>query len=105
MGKEIGKNYKYSQSQLSTSSLKSPVCSSSASQTPPSIELTTMSVPYVRYKKKNNFVLCSENSIHNDLSIINNDDIQSCETRKNKIIGFQPLQILITMHNVLLPHP
>ena len=38
------------------------------------------SVPFVIEKKQNNFVLCSQNSIYNDVSISNNNDIQSCET-------------------------
>ena len=38
-----------------------------------------MSVPYVRDKNLNNYVLYSQNTIQNDVSITNNDDIQSCE--------------------------
>ena len=75
---------KYSQSQISTSSLKAPVSSSSAPQSSLAIELTTMSVPSVRYKNQNNYVLCSQNTIHNDVSITNNDDIQSIETARKK---------------------
>ena len=44
MGKDIGQIYKHSQSQLSTSSLKAPVSSSSEPQTSSAIELTTTSV-------------------------------------------------------------
>ena len=47
MGKDIGQIYKYSQSQLSTLSLKVPVISYSDPQTPSAIELTTTSVPSV----------------------------------------------------------
>ena len=80
MGKDIGWIYKHGQSQISNSSFKSPDCSYLASQTSSSIELTTIYVPYVRDKKQNNSVLGSKNSIQNDLSITNNDNIQSCET-------------------------
>ena len=84
MGKDIGKIYKYSQSQLSTSSLKAPVSSSSDPQTSSAIGLTTTSVPSVRDKNQNNYVLYSQNTIHNDASITNNDDIQSCETARKQ---------------------
>ena len=86
MGKYIGKFYKNSQYQLSTLSFKAPVCSSPDSQTSSSIKLTTASVPYVRGGKDNNYVLCSKNSIPNDVSITNNNDIQSCETERKTII-------------------
>ena len=46
------------------------------------MELTTMSVPSVRDKNKNNYFLYSQNNIQNDSSITNNDDIQSRETAK-----------------------
>ena len=74
MGKNIGKIYKHRQSQLSTLSMKEPILSSSDSQTSSSTELT-----------KNNSVLCSQNSTHNDLNIINNYDINSCETPRKKV--------------------
>ena len=80
MGKDIGKIYKHSQSQLSTSSLKAPVSSSSEPQTSSAIELTTTSVPSATDKHQNNYVLYSQNTIQNDATITNNDDIQSCET-------------------------
>ena len=41
MGKDIGRIYKYSQSQLSTSSLKAPVSLSSEPRTSSDIKLTT----------------------------------------------------------------
>ena len=75
MAKDIGKNYKHSQSQLSTSSLKAPVSSSSDPLTSSAIELTTTSVPSVRDKNQNNYVLYYQNTIQNDASITNNDDI------------------------------
>ena len=75
MGKEIGKIYKYSQSQLSTLSLKAPVSSSSDTQASPAIKLTTMSFPSVRDKNQNNSVLYSQNTIQNYASITNNDGI------------------------------
>ena len=105
VGKDIGRIYKHSQSQLSTSSFKAPLHSYSDSQTSSSIELTTTSVPSFRDKNQNDSVLCSHHSIHNDVSITNNYGIQSCETAIKKIIAFQPLLLLIIMHNVLLPHP
>ena len=80
MGKDIGSIYKNSQSQISTPSLKAPVFSSLASHTSSAIELTTTSVSDVKDKKQNNYVLCSQNIIQNDVSIINKDNIQSCET-------------------------
>ena len=79
MGKDIGKNYKHSQSQLSTLSFKAPVSLSFYPQKSSSIELTTTSVPYIRDKNQNNSILCSQISIHNDAIITNNDNTQSCE--------------------------
>ena len=43
-----------------------------------------MSVPSIRDKKKKNCVLCSETSVHNDVSITNNYDIQSCEKARKQ---------------------
>ena len=87
MGKYIGQIYKYCQFQLSTLSLKAPVSSYSDPQTLSSIESTTTYVPSVRDKHQNNYFLYSQNTIHNDASIKNNDSIQSCEkARKNYII-------------------
>ena len=85
MGKDIERIYKHSHSKLSTLSLKAPVISSSYSQTSPDTELSTMSVPSVRDKNKNNSVLCYQNTIQNDVSIKNNDDIQSCDTPIKKM--------------------
>ena len=82
MGKNIGQIYKYSQYQLSTLPLKAPVSSSSDPQTSSAIELTTTSFPFVIDKNQNNYVLYSQNTIHNDAIITNNDAIQSCETAK-----------------------
>ena len=82
MGKEIGRIYKHSQFQISTSSLKAPVSSSLEPQKSSSIELTTTSVPYATEKNQNNSVLYSQNTIQNDTTITNNDGIQSCETPK-----------------------
>ena len=104
MGKYIGQIYKHSQYQLSTLSLKTPVSSSSKPQTSSAIELTTISVLSETDKHHNNSVLYSQDNIQNDISISNNDNIQSCEIPKNKIISFQPFQHLIIIHNVLLPH-
>ena len=59
MGKDIGSIYKHIQYQLSTTSIKEPIISSSASKTSASIELTTTSVPCV-IDKKTNSVLCSQ---------------------------------------------
>ena len=80
MGKDIGRIYIYSQSQLSTLSLKDHVRSSSDPQTSSAIELTTTSVPYVRDKNQNKSGLYSQNTIQNVASIKNNDDVYSCET-------------------------
>ena len=84
MGKDIGKIYKHSQSQLSTRSNKAPVLSFLASQTLSSIEMRITSIPSVRDKEQTNYVLCSKNSIQNDLNITNNDDIHSCETQRKQ---------------------
>ena len=84
MSKYIGKFYKHSQSQLSTPSIKEPVILSSNTQTSSAIELTTTSIPSVRDKNQNNSVLCSQNSTQNDLSLTNNEDIQSFERQKKQ---------------------
>ena len=84
MGKDIGRIYKYSLSKILTSSLKSPVISSSDPQTSSSTELTAASVPSVRNKNQNNHVLYSQNTIQNGASIKNNCDIYSCETAKKQ---------------------
>ena len=83
MGKDIGRIHKHSQSQLSASSIKAPVISSSESQTSSGIKLTTIYVPSITDKHQNNPVLCFQHTIQNDTTITNNDDIQSCETAKN----------------------
>ena len=80
----MGRIYKHSQYQLSTSSLKAPVSSSADPQTASAIKLTTKSVPSVTDKNQNNYVLYSQNTIHNDATITNNYDIQSCETPKKR---------------------
>ena len=85
MGKGIGRIYKHSQYQLSTSSLKALVRSSSESQTSSAIEITTASVPSARDKHQNNSVLYSQNNIKNDATITNNDNIQSCNTAKKNV--------------------
>ena len=84
MGQDIGQIYKHSQSQLSTSLFKAPVCSSLASHTSSSIESTTASIPSVGDKKHNNYFLCSQNFIHNYVRIANNDNIPSCETARQQ---------------------
>ena len=103
MGKDIGQIYKHSQSQLSTFSIKSPVSAPSESQTSSAIKLITAYVPSTIDKHQNNSVFYSQNTIHNDETITNNDNIHSCETPK-KFITFQPFQQLIIIQNVLLPH-
>ena len=75
MGKYIGKIHKYSQSQISNMLIKAPAISYSDFQTSSYIELTITSVPSVIDKKQTNSIFCSKNSIHNYLSITNNDDI------------------------------
>ena len=86
MGKDIGKIYRYSQSQISISSLNVPVSSYSDPQTSSSIELTTTSVPSMTDKHQNNYVLYYQNTIQNDATITNNDNTQSCETKKQNDI-------------------
>ena len=41
-----------------------------------------MYVPSVTDKNQNNYILYSQNTIHNDATITKNDDVQSCETAK-----------------------
>ena len=84
MGKDIGQIYKYSQSQLSTPSLKAPVSSSLDPQTSSAIELTTTSIHYFREKNQNNYVLYSQNTIQDDASITNNENTQSCEIARKQ---------------------
>ena len=105
MSKDIGRMYKYSQSQLSTSTLQAPISSSSYYQIPSAIASTITSVPSFTDKNKNNSVLCSQNTIQNNANITNNDNIQSCETPEKQILEFQQFQHLIIIHNILLPHP
>ena len=54
MSKEIGRLYKYSQSQISTLSLKAPVSSYSDPQISSAVKLTRTSVPSVTDKNQNN---------------------------------------------------
>ena len=103
MGKDIGLIYKHSQSQLSTSSIKVPISSSSEPQTFSAVKLTTTSFPSITEKHQNNSILCSQNTTQNDAIITNNDDILSCE-KENKKLTFQQFQHLIVIHNVLLLH-
>ena len=84
MRKYNGKIYKHSQYQLSFFSLKKPVSSSSEPQISSAIELTTTYVPSARDKHQNNYVLYSQNTIQNDATIKNNDDIQSCDTQEEQ---------------------
>ena len=65
-------------------SLRAPVSSSLDPQKLSAIELTTTSVLSVREKNQNNYVLYSQNTIHNDASITNNDNVQSCETSRKE---------------------
>ena len=103
MVKDIRQIYKHSKSQLSTSSIKAPLSSSSEYQTSSAVKLTTISVPSARDKHQNNSVFNPQNTIQNYATITNNYDIQSCETTK-RMIEFQTFQHLIIIHNILLPH-
>ena len=105
MGKDIEQIYKHSQSQLLTLSFKTPVSSYSESHTSSAIKLRTTSVPFATDNHQKYSVLYSQNNIQNDASVTNNDNIQSCETPKNKIITYQPFQHIILVHNLSLPHP
>ena len=65
-------------------SLNAPVSSSSEPQTSPDIGSKTTSVPSITDKIQNNSVLYPQNTVHNDATITNNDEIQSCETARNR---------------------
>ena len=80
MGKDIGRVYKNSRSQLSIPSIKEPVISYLDSQTSSSTALTITSVYSVIYKEQTDFVLCSQNTIQKYLNITNSHDIQYFET-------------------------
>ena len=80
--KTLNKMFKRGQYQLSTPPIKALISSSSEPQTFSAIKLTTTSVPSIRDKHQNNYVLCSQNTTKNDATISNNDDIQYCETQK-----------------------
>ena len=84
MVKDVGQVYKHGQYQLSTLSFKAPFRSSTASQTLSSIKLTTTSVPSVRDKNQNHYILCSQNTIQNHVRIKNNDNIHFCETARKQ---------------------
>ena len=73
MGKAIGKIYKYSQCQPSTMSIRKPIISSLAAQTSSSTTITRTLVSSIIDKKESNSVLCSQNTIQNDLNITNNE--------------------------------
>ena len=88
MGKNVGQICKNIQYQISTSSLKAPVSSSSDPQISSAIESTITSVPSIRDKNQNNSVLYSQNTIHNYGSITNNNDILSCDTARKKSYSF-----------------
>ena len=80
MEKDIGRIYKHSEYQISTFFSNAPVSSSSEPQISSAIELTTTCVPSATDKHQNNSILYSQNTIHYDATITNNDDIKSCET-------------------------
>ena len=75
MGKDTGQIYKHSKLKLSTLSLKTPVSSYSEPQTSSAIELTTTSIPFATDNHQKKYVLYSQNTIQNDATITNNDDI------------------------------
>ena len=85
MGKDIGRFYRHSQSQLSTPSIKKTTLSSLAYQTSSSVKSTITYLSYIIDKEKTDSVLCSQNSIHNYLNITNNYDIKSCETPRKTL--------------------
>ena len=105
MGKDIEQIYKYSQSQLSTLSLKAPVSSSSDPQTSSAIELTTTSIHYFRDKIKTIMFyipkipsrMMQASQIMTTHSLV--------RQQENKIIEVQSFQHLISTHNIFLPHP
>ena len=84
MGKDIGHIYKHSQYQLSTPSIKKRVFHLQLSQTSYYFKFKRTCVSSIIDKEKTDSVLCSQNTIHNDLNITNNDHIQSCETPRRK---------------------
>ena len=85
MGKDIGQIYKHGQLQISTSSIKAPVSSSSEPQTSSAIELTKTYLPSIIDKQQNSYVLYSKKTSQDYATVKNNDDIQSCETQQKKL--------------------
>ena len=100
-----GQIYKYNQYQLSNLSVKTPVISSSDTQTSSAIELTTASFPSIRDKNKK-IMFCIPKIPSRMMQASQIMTTYSLARRKkNKIIAFQPFQHLIIINNVLLPHP
>ena len=85
MGKDTGIFYKHSQYQLSTLSINDNILLSLASQKSSYIELPTSCVLSISDKDQNDSILCSQNTIQNDLNITNIENIQSCETPRKKL--------------------
>ena len=92
--KDIGQVYKHIQSQISTLSIKKPV--SLCSEPQQSVNVC----PFCDRQTSKQLYLSFPKTIQNDATIPNNEDIQSCETPKNRIIAFQPFEHLIIIHNV-----
>ena len=75
MGKEIGRSFKYNQSNISTPTLKKPVLSSSAAHTPYTSNLTwTIISSQLENEDSNTIQTTTETS--------NTDDIHSCVTQQ-----------------------
>ena len=103
MGKDIGRIYKNSQSQLSTSSLKTHVSSSSEPQTSSAIELTTTPVPSVTDKNQK-ILFCFPKIPSRMMQPFQKMTTYSLVIQQKQIIALQPFQHLIIIHNVLLQH-
>ena len=73
MGKDIGRSYKYNQSEIPTPTLKKPVLSSSANHTS---YTTSLSQTIISSQLENKDSI----AIQNTPEILNTDDIHSCVT-------------------------
>ena len=105
IGKDIGQIYRYSQSQLSTLSLKAPVSSFIDPQNyQPLNKQQLLSLPLEKKIKTIMFcipkipsIMMQESQIMTTYSLV--------RQQEKWCIALQPFEHLIIIHNLLLPHP